>query len=238
MGQVFNTLLCGALTLRDMGQADIDWFVMLHSDVIPEEGWVDKLVDLATTHKADLLSACVAIKNHYGLSSTAIDDPADRFQPHRRLTMKEVHLLPETFGIEDCGYTDGRALLVNTGCMIFDFKAPWVPTPTHPGFPGFTLEDAIRYDSEKRLWKAYLNPEDWQFSRYVHSQGGRVMATRAVKCLHAGEHQFTNEGPWGQWEVDEAFAHKHGRQPLPGLVRGAGVADGSRSVDLVESGAR
>jgi hypothetical protein len=236
LGQVFNTLLCGALTLRDMGQADLDWFVMLHSDVIPPAGWVDRLVELATEHRCDVLSVALAIKDPKGLTSTAIDDPADRFQPIRRITMRELHMLPETFTAADCGYPD-HALLVNTGCMIFNFKAPWVPTPEDPGFPGFTMEDCIRYHPDKKIWKAYLNPEDWQFSRYVHSRGGKVCATRALVVEHEGTIKFTNESPWGQWEVDEAFGHKFDRKPLPGLVRDPGVVVTSRSVDLVEAGA-
>ena len=75
---------------------------------------------------ADVVSTVLPIKDRRGVTSTAIDDPEDEWTPLRRLTMREVHRLPETFSAQaDCGYPN-NALLVNTGCFVLDLRKPSV----------------------------------------------------------------------------------------------------------------
>lgn len=87
-------------------------FIMLHDDIVPEDGWLGILLDEFDRVRAeqveqkqpicDLLSVVIPIKDARGLTSTAIDDPGDPWGVYRRLTVHETGTLPETFGAEDC----------------------------------------------------------------------------------------------------------------------------------------
>lgn len=207
----FNGLWCSMLQARESGAVDPDYFVMLHSDVIPEPLWVDKLVAEIQWTQADVLSVAIPIKSAEGVTSTAIEDPEDEWLPLRRLTTREIQALPETFSIADCGYTDGRALLVNTGCWIADLRKPWVSE-----FPGFGVRDKIRRGKDGKA-QAVCIPEDWGWSRWLHGQGCKVLATRKVAVEHLGEGRYRNRNAWGA-DVDVAYGYKHGGEPLPGLA--------------------
>lgn len=218
LAHVFNVLWAQMLLVKP--QTDPDYFAMLHSDVVPEAGWVDTLVDELRRTGADLVSVVLPIKNLQGVTSTAIDDPEDEWTPLRRLTTTEVQRLPETFSAADCGYP-GRALLVNTGCWVCDLHRPWVEE-----FPGFEIRDKIRRRPDGAP-QAVCVPEDWNFSRWLHARGAKVLATRKVRAEHVGTHAFANDSVWGA-PVDHAYSSKHGGGALPGLAdhAAAGVADG------------
>lgn len=125
-----NIFFATALNAQEFDGWDLTHLVSLHNDVVPEVGWIDILMDELERTGADFLSAVLPIKDLNGLSSTAIDSTDDPFCVERRLTMSEVHSLPETFTAADCGYPD-RPLLVNTGCWIMDFTKDWRKL-THP----------------------------------------------------------------------------------------------------------
>src|SRR5438034_6910050 len=78
-----NVHWCEALNLRE--QNELKWFAMLHSDVIPEAFWLDKLIAEAEKHQADMMSAVVPIKTDQGLTSTAICRPGGPFGRFQRL---------------------------------------------------------------------------------------------------------------------------------------------------------
>ena len=81
-------------------------------------------------------------------------------------------------------------LLVNTGLMLFDLREPWVDGLV------FSIRDFIQV--KDGVPKAFVEPEDWRMSRYIHSQGYPVRATRAVELAHYGSLGWTN-----QWQTDE-----------------------------------
>ncbi len=228
LAHVFNVLWLSALVVRE--QVKADYFAMLHGDVIPAGGWVDTLVEELEAHGADVVSAVLPIKDRRGATSVAIDDPADEWAPIRRLTIREAHRLPETFDAADCGYP-GHALLVNTGCMLVNLRAPWVDD-----FPGFEIRDCIR-TLPGGTRQAVCCPEDWNFSRWLHRHGCKVLATRKVKADHCGEYRFPNDSVWGE-EVDPAYVHKHGNQPVPPVAGDAapGLVERDGSPLLVPAG--
>src|SRR5689334_10761696 len=79
----FNSLWCKALNSRERD----GWthFAMIHSDVLPEEWWLDTLlVEMARAH-ADVLSVVLAIKDNRGVTSTALQDRETLYT--HRLTM-------------------------------------------------------------------------------------------------------------------------------------------------------
>lgn len=223
LAQNFNNLWWTASEVAK--ERELDYFVMLHSDVAPEPGWVDVLVSEIERTGADVVSAVIPIKDRRGLTSTAIEDTDCEWSPLRRLTMTEVIRLPETFGIADLGYTDGRALLVNTGCWIADLRKPWAFDRTDP--VTFTIRDRVRFnDSGKPCCDVV--PEDWNFSRWLHRKGCVVKATRAVPLHHfdGASSGYPNDTPWGEWQDDRAYAEKHLGIRLPLAGAGLAVTDG------------
>ncbi len=204
----FNTLW--VMALNHHKQERCQYFAMLHDDIGPSPFWLDVLYEEMKRHDADVISAVSPIKDRLGLTSTAVCS-GDRWNS-RRLTLKEVFDLPETFGTQDlinAGIAGpGQQLLVNTGCMLVDLSKPWVhkldandELACH-----FTIDDRIRYDREADEYAVETVPEDWNFSRMVLDHGGRLAATRKVVIQHEGRMTYSSEKPWGLWDTDQKFA--------------------------------
>ena len=195
----FNLLWTGCINTRKgvpVPQGDgtevnvpISYFAMIHDDVIPQNGWLNVLIDELETNGADIVSAVIPIKDEKGLTSTAIDTTGDEWSP-RRLTMTEVCDLPMTFGEKEAG----GPLLLNTGLWVCRFDAPWVEKV------GFRQQDQI-FVQDNGEFAARTISEDWDFSRQVKAQGGKLMATRKVGLIHESG-QWHNRGPWGTWKTD------------------------------------
>lgn len=198
----YNHLWCQALSHRL--EHNLKWFAMLHGDIVPENFWIDKLINEAEKYDADVMSAVVPIKEASGVTSTAISGPDD-FTRFTRLTMKQVQTLPETFDINtpelikiSKSPTQFKIplLLVNTGCFVCRLDRPWCDR-VH-----FTIRDEIRTQIGGAL-TYHVEPEDWYFSRRVAEEGGKVMATRVVKLEHIGTHAYKSNEVWGD-EQDKA----------------------------------
>ncbi len=226
-----NIFFATAINAQEFDGWDLTHLVSLHNDVIPEVGWIDILMDEMEATGADFLSVVLPIKDLNGLTSTAIDSLDDPFCVERRLTMHEIHTLPETFTAADCGYPE-RPLLVNTGCWIMDFTKPWrlltnpdgslqlnctspdrikrrPHDPSKVQIPGAPLNEA-----DVGRWEAQHSPADWLLSRHLHNVGAKVMATRKVRAVHVGDMPFQNMEPWGRMTYDEALKHKFGSTPI------------------------
>jgi hypothetical protein len=185
---VFNVCWSRARTLYRRGECT--HFAMVHADMGAPPGWIDTLHEQMQLANVDLISAVVPIKDMRGLTSTAIDDTGDPWRV-RRLTLKEVDALPETFTDEDLG---GK-LLVNTGlwlCRLGD----WCRKVC------FRQQDCI-IEQEDGQDAARTIPEDWDFSRQLKALGVRIAATKAVRVKHYGEMPFASWEKWG-WDTDEA----------------------------------
>jgi hypothetical protein len=184
----FNIILCRARdAAKFKGYTD---FAMLHSDVGPlQQNWLDVLLGELDAYDADVVSACVPIKNDSGDVSVAVetDDP---YRP-RRLNVKDLARLPETFGTADVGGT----LLVNTGCMVVNLRKPWVTALSDQGEAAmtFTIRDRVRPNVQGG-WDVDCDPEDWGMSRTLAALGCKVLATTKVRPIHYGH---------GEWRVPE-----------------------------------
>lgn len=180
----FNAMLIMAQEFHARG--DADYFLLWHSDIVPEAWFLDKMIDIAEEKGAEILSAVVPIKDEHGLTSTAIDEPVGDMPNEwrvRRLTMAEIMERESTF-------TDPK-LLVNTGLLLIKLSAPWVKDIY------FHFEDKIIEHHGKKL--AVLFPEDWMFSRDARKLGCTSMwATRDVKLTHIGHQQYPNYSVWGK----------------------------------------
>lgn len=186
----FNQDWAMALALAARGQ--VTHFCMLHADVVPEPGWLGKLLEEMERTEAQVLSAVVRIKSEDGSVSVAVDE-GDAWEP-RRLTCQDLCELPETFSIDDCG-KPGDVLLVNTGCLLVDLRGGWAHETDDDGClkTYFTISDRIRpIDGGKYL--VSVRPEDWNFSRMAAASGARVMATTCVTTSHRGLKDFGTAG--------------------------------------------
>lgn len=190
LDHTFNRLWCAALNNRQHG---ITHFAMIHDDIAPAHAWLDVLLAELARTQADIISACVPIKTAEGMTSTGVetDDP---WRP-RRLSMAEVHALPETFTDSDVG----GELLLNSGLWACDLRRPWVDQPTPLVFQ--TLNRIVA-DAEGLL-QAQVRSEDWEFSRAARARGAKLCATRKVTLVHVGEQEFPSDHAWGLWQTDE-----------------------------------
>lgn len=178
----FNILYAHALNLRE--EQGITHFCLLHEDLEPEDGeWLQKMVQLATERKADVLSVISPLKCDKGLTSTALDE----FGVPRRLTLHEAYNdYPATF-------TEPN-LLINTGLMLIDITKPWAEEVC------FTMIDKIIKVNGQ--FEAQGTPEDWNFSRFARSKGASIWATREIAVTHNGGGHWGNWGPWGSLKKD------------------------------------
>lgn len=195
-------MFCAAMNAR-LKDTSVGWFAVLHSDVEPEAWWVDKLIAEADANHADMLSVVIPIKDETGRSSTAIAGPdlVQTCRPFDMLTMQQVShsLFPRTFAINDCcnalaqlpgqlrvANAPREALLLNTGCFVLrltaniDWSKIW-----------FSMHDGIERTSTG--FHPVNISEDWLFSYRVAQQGGRCMATTAVKVVHHGRAGYPNQ---------------------------------------------
>lgn len=193
----FNHLWCSALNTPN-----VTHFAMLHADIIPQHYWLDVLLRELEQENAQMCSAIMPIKDHFGVTSTGIAHPTDHFTAKRRFTMRELMEMPSTFDSERIGYGD-HDLVVNTGCWIADLRDDRWRTENEDGtlFAHFTMNDCIRKVNGQ--YAPYFEPEDWYFSRRAQELGLRVVATRKPQATHIGNYGFRNQGPWGSWSEDE-----------------------------------
>jgi len=199
----FNLLWCRALnTAKAEG---LGYFAMMHSDIEPPLGWVDALIDELEAKNLDVLGVAVAIKDPRGLTSTAVArDDGDTFRTHCRLSMAEIHRLPETFTSDDLG---GRKLLLNTGLWVCR-HGDWWPNLF------FTINDKIIIGADGN-YHAAVEPEDWFASRLFHEMGLKVGCTRKLAVNHRGHQPYPNNLVWGQWKHDESHVERSILDELP-----------------------
>jgi hypothetical protein len=215
LARTFNNLWAHALASAEKGL--VTHFAMLHADIQPGEFWLDTLMREMARVQADVVSTIVPIRDDRGLTSTAIDNPANRWQPERRLTMSEVMQLPKTFdskGLQDAGLNPhGHQLLVNSGCWVCDISRPWVLGDWTQNRPvQFTINDRV-YKCPNGQWGVDVESEDWYFSREAARWGARIVATRLVEVKHIGTQAFPNTEAWGNWSHDEETLGKPDEQP-------------------------
>lgn len=182
----FNHLWAQALMARKTH--GVTHFLLFHSDIIPmDPKWISILYHEMQRVGGKVISAVSPIKDQRGLTSTALE--TDSVWAPRRLTMREVEKMPETFTSDD--------LLVNTGILLIDVRDPWVNDVF------FTIRDGMLRNEEGTEFIPVVEPEDWGFSRAAKKAGVKLYATRKLKLLHQGSFRYPNFGAWGAWETDK-----------------------------------
>lgn len=180
----FNLAWVEALNLRETKK--LTHFLLLHADVVPlGPAWINVLLDEMERVDAKVLSLILPIKDGRGLVSTALDNGD---MTPRGFTTAQIQNMPETFTHPD--------LLVNSGCLLVDFREPWVEQIC------FDVNNAIVKKNEYGKFEVKSEPEDYHFSRQCKRLGVPVYATRKVKAHHVGNFKYPNDQVWGQ-DVDE-----------------------------------
>ncbi len=224
----FNHLLCKARNSRAEGK----WtdFGMHHADISAPPGWLDVMVEEKRRVGADILSVVVPIKDERRLTSTGVVQEGGHI---RRLTLKEVYQLPETFCADDLwkigiGETKTNAgpchtnlvlpMVVNTGLMLVDATQPWFDE-WH-----FSIGDAIQKQPDGTFSPACL-PEDWNFSSWANARGLKVYATRKVPVGH-----WDGGACWDNGKHDDGWSQDLGDDPSRyGAVQAAQAQEGKVS---------
>jgi len=183
LAHCFNALWCAALNGRKEG---ITHFLLMHADIAPQDAFIDTMMTVMATHRADVVSAVVPMKSTKGLTSTALEEDGRI----RRLTMKEIFERPKSF-------TEPN-LLLNTGLMLVDLRKPWVEKAY------FTIQDNVVFRDGQ--FQTEVLSEDWAFSRLARQLGAqKLVATREVVIDHYGSAAYPNAVVWGSLETDEGF---------------------------------
>jgi len=178
---------------------------MLHSDIdIQDDYWLDKLIELASQARCDILSVVAPLKNEKGLTSTALYNP-EKKAITRRLTMYDVNKLPETFAsqaVESLWQLapETRLLVVNTGCMLVKLDRWCEKLYFHT--KDYMLK-VIDTETNDITYKAAMISEDWLFSIEAQALGVKVLATSAIQLQHIGKHAYPNHGTWGILQEDD-----------------------------------
>lgn len=235
LGSTFNALWC---TACHSSGSEYTHFVMLHSDIAPvRRGWLDALMAEYQASGTDVLSVVSPIKNGWGITSTGIS--FGEWESVRRLTLKELAHMPETFTAADLGYPD-NPLAINTGLWVARIRetAGGPVLPWCREFPGFQVDSRVVWRDDEPQWES--QPEDWKFGRWLHGRGLKVAATSKIPLRHFGCLPFSNELGKGQWDTDNVYwqhyndlpadrraKHDHSRARTPELVATEGATDGS-----------
>lgn len=228
----FNGLWCAALNEEYSGDG-VDYFAMLHSDIGPEDFWLDSLIAELEEKDLDVLGVVAPIKDNRGLTSCAVDGDST-WRPRCRITMKELARLPSTFTSDHVGGN----LLINTGCWVCKFDLEWATKVK------FTINDRIVFNQTTNKYMAECEPEDWYFSRLCHELGLRIGCTRKVKLHHRGEIDYSNQNSWGN-DFDAEYGNTESMlvnpfpNDIPGWLHpdeGFKLAELSEGKDVLEVG--
>jgi len=205
----FNILWSGALNAAARGECT--HACMMHDDVVPEEGWLDKLIAVMEARGDPLVSVVSPIKDPRGLTSSGIAYPGNRWEV-RRFTLHEcVNILPETWGTKETiavGLNPGGwPVVFNTGLWLADLRDPrWQETDKNGVAKYyFTITDQMYFDKQRGEFCTRGESEDWFFSREVAAGGIPYCCTRAVRLKHLGEYFYANDQVHGQEKDDRFF---------------------------------
>lgn len=174
-----NKILAQAFNQMKQG---VTHLAILHTDIVVESKWADKMIGIMEDKKADIVSVVIPIKDMTGDTSTALYmGEKDGSWDIHRLTLKQCWSRGKSF--------TEKNLLVNTGLMMIDLRKDWIT-----GLQ-FTIEDRIIQDKEGKFI-ARVFPEDWNFSLQAQRKGASVWATNEVKAQHYGN------GMWPNWDPE------------------------------------
>ncbi len=185
----FNHLWCEALNERP----GMSHFCMMHSDIVPEPGWLNVMMGELHRTGADILSVVIPVKDDRGMTSTGLMRMPSRQM--NKFSLKRALKLPKTFCAADVG-GKSDVLLINTGLWVCDFTRPWVEKMC------FRFKDRIIRTDDGKFIPQCIG-EDWLFGIDAARLGLKVYCTTKVKAHHQGIFMYPNCVPWGTGDEGE-----------------------------------
>lgn len=200
--------------LNEADAGNLDRFVMVHSDVVPEDWFVDHLLDVMADGGYDMVSASVALKDQTSLTSCGLGDPNNTWGgAFKRFTVRELNAMPDVVTIDNFPQYPGKYLLHNTGCWAADMTRPVFRTTDADGFMIACFDFPTKVArGEDGKWIVKRESEDWFFSRKLHELGAKTAIATRVQTYHMGKMGYPNFGDWGEYkDGDENTKHLWGK---------------------------
>lgn len=208
-----STMLCESFNLgvASAKNGEADYFAMIHSDMVAPDGWLPTLIKAMDAIDADQIHASACIKDERYLTNTAIAYSLDPWSRKRRLSLTEVHSLPDVFTIEDVQkHIDEKAvaILPNPGVMVMRMKQ-WFYD-----WEGFSTLSRVRKRPDGKYWTESVS-EDYVFGYWAAAQGLKVAVAgpRVCTTAHIGEYEFSTRYPRG-FECDRDYFISIGKPPV------------------------
>lgn len=175
----YNFMWAKALDDTWMNGAPLDFFAMIHDDVYAPKGWMDVAISEMRRLKVDLVSFCLPIADDRGVTSTAME--SGKLYSPNLVTIAEALSKPKTWTHPD--------LLISSGLWVCNLQSPC--------FKGtyFRMQDWVETLPDGKHVARVIS-EDWDFSRQVKANGGKIAASTAVKFYHR-EPKYHNHYAWG-----------------------------------------
>lgn len=211
----FNRMLCACLNEEKKQPGRWHRFAMCHADIVPrwvvgdnlKLGWLDGLAEEQDRVDAWIIHAVAAIKDMRFLTSTGVGDCDDEWGLIRRLTIHEIHQLPETFNVRDVMELPGPwpqnpHLVPNTGCHMMRVDARLRQFALERGY---VIKDRIVENPNTGELVAQVVPEDWGVGHWCGQHSIPVWGTTKIRIAHCGQLEYDVDTPCGQWEEDRHF---------------------------------
>jgi hypothetical protein len=208
-----SSMLCDSFNMgvASAKNGGADYFAMIHSDIVAPSGWLARLIKALEENGADMIHAAAMIKDQRGLTSTTIAYSLDPYGRKRRLSIKEVHSLPDVFTVKDIQeQIDEKAiaLLPNPGCMVMRCGKWFLD------WPGFSTLSRVRLRDDGKYWTESIS-EDYVFGYYAAEHGINlaVAGPRLVPTHHIGEWEYSTATVTG-FECDRDYFLSIGQPPV------------------------
>lgn len=175
----YNFMWAKAFDDKWMDGRNLDFFAMIHDDVYAPKGWMDVAISELRRLKVDMVSFCLPIADDRGVTSTGMES-GKLYNPDL-ITIAEALSKPRTWTHPD--------LLLSSGL--------WVCAIHNPCFKGtyFRMQDWVETLPDGRHVARVIS-EDWDFSRQVKANGGKLAASTAIQFYHR-EPKYHNKFAWG-----------------------------------------
>ena len=153
---------CWGAAITNYKMLGLDYFALIHSDIVPEENWLQKMVTELESNKLDILSVVAPIKSPDGLTSTVVEENGSL----RNLTLNELQ------GIGTFTHFESKQVLVNTGLLLVKM-GDWIEDVV------FRMESTMKEDGTISVLS-----EDYAFSKDCLAKDLKIGATMKVELYH------------------------------------------------------
>lgn len=178
----FNQLWTQAINMREA--YGITHFAMIHADIVPEYGWLDKLAETMIEGGYTVVSAVAPIKDMTGRTSCAIGTPGHATDM-TSILLSDIWSGKYPPVITNSDMPEGKILLMNTGLWLADIRDDWCKKCS------FAIETWTETQSDGMVAYGCIS-EDWLFSHQLHSLGIPYAVDTRIRLQHDGSILYPN----------------------------------------------